>query len=229
MTLTNRIIFGITGAMISLLAIPAYATTVYNVSSTSVVNCSGSEHGLWTDSDITGGSCSNYFDIQDDSTFTIFNDDADSNNWYAELDMTALNPQGLEADIFLTLTGYSQALPVGGTYKQEGGALYNPATMDFFSSVLGIIGINGASYDIDGFVGDYAFQYGLGANAKSASEFGGSAWIQSCSDSHVIVSACMTSDHWDLNLTFSEVPEPASLVLMSIGLLGMYSRRRKFV
>lgn len=223
MNLTKRITTSIFSLAISLISLPAFATIVYDVSSTSVNNCSA--HGLWTSSDIGGGSCSNYFDVQNGSTFTIFNDDADSSNWYAELDLTAVNPQNVEADVFLTLTGFSDTV---GTYKKEGGAAYNPLTMDFFENVLGTIAINGSDYDIDGFVGSYAFQYGLGANAKSATEFGASAWIQSCTDSNVVPgSSCMTSHHWDLNLTFTPVPEPGPLAIMALGLLGLYSVKRR--
>ncbi len=197
----------------SLIALSSHASVIYDVTNTSKVNCSGASHGLWTNNDISGGSCSNYFSI--DGAFTLYNDDVNSANWYAILDATAVNPQNTSADINLTFSGFQDAW---GTYKQEGGASYNPATMDFFTDVLGTIDISGTTYNIDSFVGSYVFQYGEGANAKDENEFGGSAWVQSTD---------MNSHHWDLNLTFTEVPEPSSLLLFGLGILGLAVTRKR--
>ncbi len=196
----------------------AQALQVYNVTDTSVVNCSGASHGLWTNNDIGGGSCSNYFSI--DATFTLFNDDADTANWYAELIGSATNPQSVSADINLTFSTWSDALTSGQTYKKEGGAAYNPATMDFFADIEGIISIAGTDYLFGNMVPGYTFQYGLGANAKDPNEFGGSAWIQSPN---------MTSGHWDLNLTLTPVPIPAAIWLFGSALMGFagYGKFRK--
>ncbi len=197
----------------SLIALSSQASVIYGVTNTSKVNCTGAAHGLWTNSDISGGSCSNYFSI--DGTFTLNNDDADSANWTAILDATALNPQSISADIYLTFSGFNDTW---GTYKQEGGAAYDAATMDFFSGVMGTIDIDGTEYDIDRFVGNYAFQFGEGANAKDENEFGGSAWIQSDD---------MNSHHWDFNLTFTEVPEPSSILLFGLGMFGFSLARKR--
>lgn len=189
------------------------AAVVYGVTNTSVTGCSGAPHGLWTNSDFGGGSCSNNFSI--DGTFTLHNDDADSANWYGILEATAANPQNISAAINLTFSGFQDA---SANYKQENGAPYNAATMDFFTAVLGEIDISGTTYAIDSFVGSYTFQYGEGANAKDKNEFGASAWIQS-SD--------MSSHHWDLNLTLSEVPLPAGVWLFGSALIGLGVVKRR--
>ena len=201
----------------SFVALSAQAYMQYDVTNTSRVNCSGSPHGLWTNNAIGGGSCSNYFSI--DGTFTLYNDDADQSNWYATLDADATNPQGATADIDLTFGGFLDDL--SGTsyvYKQEGGAPYSAADMDFFTSITGSIDVGTSTYTFNNMVGNHVFQYGLGANAKDPDEFGGSAWIMYNNTK---------SDHWDLNLTFTPVPEPGTLALFGLGALGLAASRRK--
>ncbi|MEM7564564.1 MAG: PEP-CTERM sorting domain-containing protein, partial [Pseudomonadota bacterium] len=194
----------------------SHAALIYQVSDTSVVNCTDSPHGLWTNNSVGGGSCSNYFSIS--GLFTVDNSDADSDNWTGSLVATATNPQNVVANINLSFTGFLDALSAPYDYKQEGGAAYNAATMDFFTGVSGSIGILGTDYSIDSFVNDYTFQFGLGANAKNASEYGGSGWIQGPN---------LGSHHWDLNLTFAKVPEPGIFALFGLGLLGLGLARRR--
>jgi len=206
-------------AILSIASVTAQAKVVYNVSSTSKKNCADSPHGLWTSSDIGGGACSNYFDIGAGSTFTLYNDDADSSKWSAVLDATATNPFGAIADIQLTFTDFSETSTL---YKKEGGGSYDPGTdspdVDFFGAVSGKIEIDAVSYIIDGFVTDTLFQFGLGANAKVPTEFGASSWI---------VSSDILSHHWDLNLQFEEVSEAPLTGMLIMGLSLMLAARSR--
>ncbi|MCH9699010.1 MAG: hypothetical protein K0U68_12985 [Gammaproteobacteria bacterium] len=178
-------------------------------------------HGLWTSQDIQTGSGSPYFSI--DGLLNIDDSAANSNNWTATLVAKATNPQGLEADINLAFNNWTTDY----NYKQEGGLPYNPANVDFFTSVLGTITIDNNIYDIDGFASGFGFQYGLGANAKNPNAFGASAWIQSCQNG--VNGACMNSHHWDLNLNLAPapVPIPGAVYLFVSGLFGLGIFKRK--
>lgn len=220
------------------LASHASATVQYHVRSTSVVNCDSAPHGLWTNNDIGGGGCANYFNIY--GLLEIDNMAADSSLWTATLTGVAANPAfdrdgdgDLDVDsaiMDLTLSGFTES---SDPYKQEGGAAYDPASdvndgvlpdainqdIDFFTEIAGTITINSSIYNITNYVDAYAFQFGYGANAKSPTEFGGSAWIQS---------ADIASHHWDLNLSFIPsstniiaVPAPAGVIILGLGLFGL--------
>lgn len=65
---------------------------------------------------------------------------------------------------------------------------------------------------------DPVFQFGIGADAKNKTEFGGSAWVNTSKTA---------SGHWDLNVALVSVPEPSVLALMGLGLFGLGISRRK--
>lgn len=212
------------GTGIMLCAALAQAGMVFSVSDTSVVNCSDAPHGLWTGSDIGGGDCSNYFSIES-GYFTVNDDDTGT------LKAKANNPDGLMANIDLGFGGFSDTLPEGLSYKQEGGGGYDPATddpnVDFYQTIWGTITIDGYEFSINEIVDGYAFQFGQGANAKDASEFGASAWIVPTLGGDYTESSL--SSHWDLNLKLTKVPEPGTLAMLLAGLLSLVVIRRRMV
>lgn len=188
----------------------------------SVYNCSGSPHGLWTNKDFSGSKCANFFSIS--GLLKVDTSSENAEDWFAVLDAKATNPDGKDADINITFSDWTGE----HKYKRENGAAYNPDNVDFFQDILGTIVIDDVTYDIDGFAGGYAFQYGMGANAKNPGVFGASAWVQSCTDDNYIPGTqCMNSHHWDLNLNLSQVPLPGALILFGSALFGMGAIRRK--
>ena len=209
------------------LALPgvAGATMKYSVSSTSVENCSGAPHGLWTnDLNLPGGSCANYYDIS--GTFEIGN----AGSPVGHLDATASNPFGTLAAIDIWFGDFAETF---ANYKQEGGGPYDASSdspdIDFFQTILDEPGMDSSIvltesdstehvFDTLAIVPSYAFQYGPGANAKDPDELGGSVWFL----------AGGRNAHWDLNLTFTRVPLPSGLLLMGLGLvvLGLVVARR---
>lgn len=216
----------------------AQASQVYFIQSTSVVNCGGAAHGLWTgQQNFTNGTCGNYYDIG--GTFTLNNDDASPANWSGSIVATAVNPQGAIATVNISLTDFAE----NAQYKTENGASYNGSTdtadapdlinedIDFFQTIMGTIAIDDGSsttvYDVDGPAGGYSFQWGVGGNAKHPNEFGGSAWLLMSQGGSPV------PGHWDLNLAFSnpptstEVSEPGMIAVFGLGLVGLGAIRRR--
>lgn len=216
----------------------ANAAVVFSVSSTSVVNCGSAQHGLWTNNQsFGGGSCPDYYDIQAGTTFTLNNEDVDSSNWTGSLQGFAVNPVGVLAEINLSLSGFAET----GNYKKEGGIAYSGGTdtpdIDFFEEISGSIEFTVGSDDPFTYTVNAAdpvpmglnFQWGPGANAKSASEYGGSVWLNMLNENGQAVGG-----HFDLNLTFEviettteEIPEPGVLAILGLGLVSIGAMRRK--
>ena len=181
----------------------------YNVSN---FNGGTAAHGLYT----FGNPSPTTWTI--DALFTISEDN--SNVKTATLIGTLMNGTN-NGSINLSLSNWADT----GPYKQEQGAADPNPNADFFFGMTGTIVLNGTSYTniqacsaCDNNAG-YGFQYGLGANAKNANELGASSWIQH--------SGLSGTSHWDLNLAFSAVPEPTTLLLMGLGIFGLGFKGRK--
>lgn len=218
-------------ALAGLIAAPLASASLvkqYQVSSTSVVNCAGAPHGLWTNDYVLdpGGSCANYYDIS--GTFRILDDGA--GNWSGHLDATATNPGpgSTSALIDMWFADYATT----GTWKQET-SNPEPADAEYFHSIsagstIKFVEDDGDEYLFDAFelVAPYSLQIGTGGNNKDPSEFGASAWFMAGMTDGDFVR--LRDKHWDLNLTF-EVPLPATLPLLCIGLAGLLlgARRRR--
>ena len=191
---------------------PVQADVVYNVFSTAQVNCSpDGDHGLWTNNTVSGGTCPNYFDIQSGSTLTVYNSDANTSNWTAVLDATALNNAGVLATINLTFSNYSDDHTAFDVKNGGGASASQIASWEFFRDIAGTIALTGYStYIINDLAGNTGLQIGMGANDKT-SAFGASAWIL----------GNFPSSHWDINveLEVAAVPEPGMLLLLGLGLL----------
>lgn len=167
----------------------------------------GGSHGLWTN-DLNTGTAK-FYSFQNDMLFKI-----DTNTGIATLTGTAKNDLNTVAVLNLTFTTPLDALGASGfVYKQESGVAYNAATdspdIDFFTGGSGTITIGATNYALqaDPFAGNTVFQYGTGANAKNASEYGGSAWLLVNGRSH----------HWDINFALTAVPEPATWAMLVLG------------
>lgn len=204
------------GAVPAAASIIEYDVTDYNAGS----SCS---HGLWTNSRNSG--CSRNFSFQDGTTFSV-----DTDNGTGTFTGTAINNLGEVATLDLSLTGFSDTLPGGNTYK-AGGLPYDPARIDFFTDATGTITIGGTAYSLqagDPFAGNTLFQFGTGANDKT-SAFGGSSWLNFLNPNGYDY---IGKKHWDINFNLSrrtEVPAPGMLLLFGLGLLALFSRRRKTV
>ncbi len=176
-------------------------------------NAGTAKHGLYTFGDFVPQE----FTI--DAIFTIFENNGVKT---ATLDGTLTNASH-SGTINLDLDNWQDTF----NYKVEGGANNGGVNADYFVGISGEISIDGNPLLIANCVAcGYAFQYGIGANAKNPTELGASAWIQHENQTG--------TQHWDLNLSFTDspvpptsVPEPGVLILISLGLFGLVLNTRR--
>ncbi len=205
----KKLIISVLIAYISICTAQAGIVSQYKVSN---YNSGAADHGLYTFGDYKPQA----FTI--DALFTVFDTNGDIT---ATLDGTLSNVNH-NGTINLDFDDWRDNF----AYKVEGGANNGGINADYFVDISGTIGIGTDVYQISNCVAcGYAFQYGLGANAKNPNEVGASAWIQHAGQTG--------TQHWDLNLGFegplppTEVSEPGILILISLGLIGFVLNKRK--
>jgi hypothetical protein len=236
-TVHNLVKYSAVSVALLALSIGAQATTVsYNATPgiTDSFAKYGGSHAI-VNSGVGGGRyVPGQLTLQEDSASGIANltgtvmDSGNANNLF---------------DVNLTFTGFIGSLlntgnpPPPGSPKLElkstayaaNGGPVDPDSWHFYSSMTGTLTGNNNFDGVSVSVADHgpAFQIGLGANGKNIG-LGASGWLSySVAVSGGATYSGSTSGFGDINIALASVPEPSTILMMSLGLLGAARIRRK--